>query len=939
MQTKNRKLLSLILALVMAISSLTACFTAFGANAYKPTYGEKATKQDFNDLIGDVNTLLDSELLTGDTIERLMKFLPSLDIVLQHQNEMGAMKDKSSQVPYYTPSASMPAQPIEGTPVEEVSVAEGISLSCSYFQYDQAEQTWKITTTQPVLAFTVIPDSSIYQITGIQVNGKDITVDDPSWATFNIYTADYDGEKSGNYIVVNSYEDVNSIVITAEKTESYTLDFTYDEENITFFGEVAPYNPTFAKDSDVQISFYRSSNPDLAIEKVIVNGTEYALGDSDDYVSFTADENEGTAQNFYINIKGAGFTDQDNISIEIVSSISEEPVDPEPTTGLPLTISGKGDTGNLTFQITPATYTGSEDISIIMQDMTGTDYTGYTATIKADLTAVGFGEMEVASGALTSFDSQGMASMGIFAYTIPADNSTLSLINQLIATGITVPFTVEITAPAAAQANAVLAAPMALADETSDETTGTPSSDYINEDGTVDIVGFFTDNDLMSYSYYGNIIDDVTDENGNVTEPGTFTKFFEDHPIVVENETEFAAWLNAIIDNYIVVDGLTQILQFLAPTSPEDAETNHAALDLADGLDEICAALGVEQENKAADILGFNTAITGAQADMDAVSQYIQNIVNKIFANGTAVENLVMIIVNAVQTDNLSALYRGVTGVLGSLNSIIDSIQSLGIDLSSIKDTITAIYDIFLDLPLVEGTTDQIDFSDPKTLILNVLQGVLNIAGVDISGAMSIIQSLLTVPAFDLNGKLGATEDAADAVKTVYDYLYSLLNANKSLLNLVNVELLESIGLDAETANTLYEIISNSTVMDNDSYAAYLLGLADQYLPDAPEDPDEPSTGEPSTGEPSTGEPSTGEPSTGEPSTDKPSTSDPTTGNDDESTTAGNGKLPVVDSSNPNLPNTGNSADYITAISAVVAILAALGLVYVVLYSKKKITE
>lgn len=76
---KSRRLLSLILAVVMAFSAMTATISAQAA--YQPTYGEKAPKEDFALLIEDADTLLNT-VLTGDTIEMIWAAMPALSSII-----------------------------------------------------------------------------------------------------------------------------------------------------------------------------------------------------------------------------------------------------------------------------------------------------------------------------------------------------------------------------------------------------------------------------------------------------------------------------------------------------------------------------------------------------------------------------------------------------------------------------------------------------------------------------------------------------------------------------------------------------------------------------------------------------------------------------------------------------------------------------------------
>lgn len=81
MKTKKRtRIISLLLAVVMAFSAVTTTITA--SAAYKPSYGDLATEEDSALMIEDVNTILDDTVLTGGTIESMYKFLPAIGAIL-----------------------------------------------------------------------------------------------------------------------------------------------------------------------------------------------------------------------------------------------------------------------------------------------------------------------------------------------------------------------------------------------------------------------------------------------------------------------------------------------------------------------------------------------------------------------------------------------------------------------------------------------------------------------------------------------------------------------------------------------------------------------------------------------------------------------------------------------------------------------------------------
>lgn len=67
---------------------------AFADSNYKPQYTEKVTEEDVADMIGDINTILDENVLTGATIEEIYKMLPSLKSLLMLEGSSAKASDK-----------------------------------------------------------------------------------------------------------------------------------------------------------------------------------------------------------------------------------------------------------------------------------------------------------------------------------------------------------------------------------------------------------------------------------------------------------------------------------------------------------------------------------------------------------------------------------------------------------------------------------------------------------------------------------------------------------------------------------------------------------------------------------------------------------------------------------------------------------------------------
>lgn len=400
---------------------------------------------------------------------------------------------------------------------------------------------------------------------------------------------------------------------------------------------------------------------------------------------------------------------------------------------------------------------------------------------------------------------------------------------------------------------------------------------------------------------------DYAEEDGTVT-ADTLNAFFAENPIEISSQSEFAAALNHIVD-FILMPNVMQTL-IMIPLFGMGEQAN----ELAAGLDSVCAALGIEQERTAGDVLGFATF----QGDEAGAETYVHNIVNAVFADNDAVNNILDMLRTALDAENFATLCTGLKGIFSNLNDILSVLSStLGLDLGSISSTIDTIAKAVACL--APGEDGLVDLNAAIPEILNALG----------AGAVT---SLITIPEIDLS-HVAETQDNADLVKAVYDWLYELISVNKNALTLAiddpqgdaAFSLLESL-IETEIPSDVEATVLSMLSMSNDDMAYELLDMVQTLAGREDPVPEDPSTGptDPTPEEPTTGN----EPTTGK---------EPTTGGKEPTTT--NGKLPAVNSNNPDLPNTGRTADYITAASAMVAVISGLALVYIVLFSKKKITE
>lgn len=416
----------------------------------------------------------------------------------------------------------------------------------------------------------------------------------------------------------------------------------------------------------------------------------------------------------------------------------------------------------------------------------------------------------------------------------------------------------------------------------------------------------------------GDIIDDVVDENGVVTQKGTLTTYFETHPIVCENAEDFQTELNKIVDA-VIIENLMSTVVFAFAFGGDVT----AAKELASGLDEICKAIGVEQEKTANEVIGFDTFVS----DIEGTRTYIKNIIAAILPDAS--NNVMSILQNITDDTNGALLYSGISKVInnlsGVLNSLSGTLAGLGVDLTDIIATIDGIKDTFNSLPtLGEEADKRLDIEGTiTTLIMSLTDNALAIDFVDDGEEPSVPGATVTLGFrhMDLT-RVKNAESTADVVKTVYDYLYDNLIANENNNELIALAIRMNI-IDAALGITIpqdiKDFILSALEMENLELADELIVmLADVVGREIPTDPEEPTTdpSEPSTKPTDPTEPSNPDDSkeTTKPSTTKPSTNKPVTGN-------------------PSIPDTGRAP---VVGYTLVALAAFAGLVMVMCFAKSK---
>ncbi len=389
----------------------------------------------------------------------------------------------------------------------------------------------------------------------------------------------------------------------------------------------------------------------------------------------------------------------------------------------------------------------------------------------------------------------------------------------------------------------------------------------------------------------GQIIDDVYDENGKLVTEGTFTAFFKENPIVCKNAADFKAEID-IIAKTVLVDNIMQTLVVL----PMFIGDYNVAPEFGTGIDEVCKALGIEQEKSAAAVLGFNAFVTGEQYDIEAANKYIQNITAALFPD--TANSVIDMLQNVLQPENAKLLYSGLSKVINNLDKIVTGLSStlsgMGVDIASVQTAIADVKAAFSALPTTgEGADKQLDIQGVVGYFISNLTD--NAVGIKFgSNAAPSATVVLEFTEMQLD-RVANAQSNADAVKIVYDYLYNNLIGNNKTNSLLNVAI--STGIIENALGITFDdatrgFITDALYMSNDELADELIvmvaGVAGREIPsETPDvDPENPDNGDDDSDKPGTVNPF------------KPGVSD----NDNVTDTDDSGRKVVKKA---NIPNTG----------------------------------
>lgn len=321
----------------------------------------------------------------------------------------------------------------------------------------------------------------------------------------------------------------------------------------------------------------------------------------------------------------------------------------------------------------------------------------------------------------------------------------------------------------------------------------------------------------------GTIKPDKKDEEGNITEKGTFTLFFEENPITFANDEEMVKEAEKLVD-LILVDNVVATLSMIPMFVPDNAAA------LFGGVDKICKAAGIEQTD---DLFSIVQMQKGEQ-----VRTYIKNIVKALLPD--AATGIVAILRNIADKDDLALVYEGASDVLNNLKAVLDMVGSLFPLPGDISGTITTLVEGFNALP----TLDNPKRFDLEKIAVQAFDAYANadfdLVFVDDITKATDGKNLYLETLEPVLADLGAAKTNADAVVILYNYIYDnvlQVPGNITLiLDLVNVELpLDPAMFASMSKDEVFALI-------------YSIATGEDIMPEEPTEPTTPS--EPATDEP-----------------------------------------------------------------------------------------
>lgn len=346
----------------------------------------------------------------------------------------------------------------------------------------------------------------------------------------------------------------------------------------------------------------------------------------------------------------------------------------------------------------------------------------------------------------------------------------------------------------------------------------------------------------------GQIVDDAYDEEGSLVTEGTFTAFFNENPIICNDASDFKTEIDAIV-KMVLVPNVMDTLQVI----PMFAGDYTAASVFGTGIDEVCEALGIQQEDSAATVFGFNMFVTGETYDIEKANKYIQNITSALFPD--TANAVIDMLQNVLKPENAPLFYSGLTKIVNNLDKIVTGLSSnlsgMGVDVSAIQAQIVDIKAGVAELPtLGEDENKMFDVQGVVGYLISDLTD--NAVGIKFGGnAAPSATVVLDFTEMQLDRITNAVSNA-DVVKTAYDYLYNNIvgnNKTNSLLNIaVSTGIIENalgITFDQATKDFIFDALAMSNEDLADEFIVMVADVAGREIPEDPQPSDPENTDKP----------------------------------------------------------------------------------------------
>ncbi len=257
--------------------------------------------------------------------------------------------------------------------------------------------------------------------------------------------------------------------------------------------------------------------------------------------------------------------------------------------------------------------------------------------------------------------------------------------------------------------------------------------------------------------------------------------YLTENPIVVKDNDDFTAKLKTLIDAIITPNVYSTVVMVIALGSSMTPSIGDAKIgELTASVDNICKALGVNQEKTLYDVL-----LAGEDVDSEvkrtSLVTYINNIIDALLPN--IAENVVDIMKNIASDENNALLYKGSTTLFTMFSDMLTTVGPMigsfvpGLDLAPIQQPVNSIKEVLNALPTVgEGDAKKFVYDESLAYIVNDVVAP-NLAGkrMDIITFDPNANGMLKLDKFNLANITNA-KDTTDTFNVILNYLYNNLN-------------------------------------------------------------------------------------------------------------------------------------------------------------------